>query len=1084
MDAVGTPVHRIVEAAINDESFEDAIASIKGMAKVDLAMLKKKVYDPLHKEAMDVKASGGEVFSEMLVGNNLLSVGGKIDVVFIYPDGSVKIRDIKTSQDKVWSAPGQLSVGYTERSGSSLLSKQQDHKSQLSIYAYIMGMEDQWGSVTRAGIPIRKIEVQPINYTGDKGTNTISDIELEEPVIYDLEIEDVENAVRIVDGFNDYLNSLGNVNVAGITTLSIESFAGLINKPLEAWKSTAEAAKKEIADLRKKHGQTNAPADVKKRINELNATIIDIKERIEGVKGLYNDYKKNIVKLSEILDNYGKIESLDKSQLIELYNRLNPLHFIVRNDTFVTVLKHLKMKIVSDELNADDVLEKDFTKLDVWAKAPSHVPESQPFLRELIKMQLIQAQKAEDSVRLRMRDLDKLDKDVRDAYYADKSFAKKHLRVVKSVGAKYYENLWESKMVNGKLKYTGMFKNPNDPSLNPAEKAYIEYIEQYKKEQHVKERLAGGTGKASEELGGLLMPVQSFEEYTRNGFYKGLARFWGRNNRVEDIKIYAEHPKNPGVKDLYTLKDLLDGVEASSMNPVMKTFWISRYTNKATRLYKKKEHDALPGMKPEQLNAAIYRQGHFIRDGRIALEDITDPYARVMDEGMNLRGNWYYARSRKEPFSLDVHSAMQRFVMDIEFEAAMHDRAYMNDRMSVMDMANIAQVYYQTNKGLPNVANYMNKWFEGRVLGKGAETHLSDYDRVISKTLISWTYFMVMTFNWKLGALNLAAGVINNLTFGDAREYALNQKRWAQDWKKCRAIVKSHKLVEYRAEAEDNSIFGTFSKIGTGFITIGEEIIASTGFISRIPEDVFNNIVVGANGYVDYIDPNGPKLTSELITSLKAKSSSIQGKYGAQDRRNYHNIAGLQMAMQFKTWVPDMFRQWFGSESTDVFGNKHVGIVHAAKIWLNSAFMTATQGKAAAAAYYQKYNSMAEYQKAQRNAIKGILTMLSLYLIYTSMHGEDDEETTMSETIATIMRQFMGMLDPESLTGLLTVPSKATIDKVGSLMGSIIRMDTYKRDSKWGKKDEYVGFDKAIQVTPYKNLWATTFGAYNEDYGN
>lgn len=1094
---VGTPLHAFIETATFTQDFEESYAAAvkEGLTKIDKDVLKKNIFDPIMKEIQEIEQNGGKVWSEMSIGNDSLRGYGKLDRITIFPDSTVRITDYKSSEKSIYDASGEFSSEYTKSVNGSA-SKKEKHDAQLDIYTYLMGMEDS----DRSGIDVQETEIKPILFTlkGD----TITDIKFEKPVIKKVTVQTVNNGAEIVKGFNDMMRDMFNVDMAEVTEMTLEEFAAEYGINYTEKDAEVKELSKQLRSANSSKSMPKAERDqLRKKWKALDALLKKIRSRYKNV---YLTDLEEIKKLLGSEDIGGK----SYTELVEIYNKLVKFQSIAKNTQLGSLIGMIQKAIVAKQINDFNIdnpdakikEEEDLTKKDVLLLAPSQMKTTQPLLRLLVKTQLEASQKAQDNMRESFKELDKIDKKLREEWDANNKdfWTKAKRRFSKMGGHRYYENMWDKDN-------PGFYKSVDDPSLTATEKEYLQFIESYKSRPDIYSRISKAKSTLREANGGILISPNTFEIYSRLGFFQALSNFVKSNQPIESIMMYENNPVT-GVKELVSYRDLISAIDSMKKSNIIDKIraaaLVVAYTRKAKSLLASGYHDKAPGTIAEKIGGMTYRKGTFIKNGKIVEQDVVDYQKRTLDESMELRSRFFYGRGKKSAFSMDIYNSMQQFIIEMEYESALTNKNIdVNGAdMSVMDLANIAQLSYQTKRDMPYANEWLEHWVERVIYGKNPRISLHQNEREWIQLGMGLTHLTVMTFNPWLGMSNLIIGLINNVTFGGFHQYFVNSfQRWGKDFRKCMAILKEHKIVNYKPEVPDGSMLGFFAKASTFFITLGEKIIQNSAFISKIPDNVWNNMQVDSNGDIQYIDPNGSKLTGDEIVKLKIQNSDIQGRYGEDDRRNYHNVAIWQLVMQFKTWLPDAINLIFAGNRQDVYGQKRVGIVPAMNLWLKYAFDSLTKGRAAANANYKEFGSLEQYKKAQRDAIKFILMATTLAFIVKST--DDDEEKrkrrrklresgfydafgkTDTDAIADILKQFTGTINPKTLVGAAGLPAMNTVDKFAELAESMLFATTYKQNSVYGEKGEYKVFDNALKVLPYKNLFITLTGAKNENYG-
>lgn len=1091
---IGTPLHTFLEEITIHGDFEQAYdkAVEKGLTNVDKDMLHKNIFDPMMAEIQQIEKDGGKVLGEMAIGNESLNTYGKVDLTIVLGDGTVRISDYKSSESSVYDSSGNFSAEYT-KSVNGNASKEVKHATQLDIYAYTMGTDD----AGRESIPVSETEIKPIKFTlnGD----TITDIAFEKPILRKVTVKNVSNGAEVINGFNQSLNDLASVDMAQVTAMTEYEFAKEMGVELDKVKGEASTLRATIIAASKNKSMTK---DEKKVLRDKLKSLDWV---LKTVKGKYDKYKKDLDVARKLLGS-DDLTKKSYAELLDLYRSLIALDSIAKNTELGRVLNGLRAAIASKQItdfntaNPEDAVKEgeDLTLLDVLNLAPSQMKATQPILRLMTKMQLEASQRAQDKMRVHLKELEKLDTTLRQEWNKKHTdfWTKAKRFVSKTGGYRYYENLWETKLIKetGKRELTGNYKLLDDPSLSSIEQKYLEFIYNYKSDPNspVGKRIIDAKSTIRHANGGIQIAPSTFEIYHRLGFFKALSHWLKGAYAIDSINLYVTNPAT-GAQELLAYRDLMEAVnkavEAKTISKIKAAALVVQYTSKAKRLLASGKHDAIPGTTALDIGGFTYRRASMIENGEVKEKEIKGYQKRTLDENLELRSRFFYGRGKKSGFSLDVYSAMQQFIMEMEYETAMTEKVTdVNGKdLSVMDMALMAQVTYQTNKDVPNAAKWLEHWVDQKVYGKEAKTMIFDGERKVIQGVMGLTHLSVMTFAPWLGASNLVIGLINNVTFGGFTQYFKNSfNRWGRDFKKCLAVLHEHKIVNYRPEVPDNSFVGAFAKASSAFISIGEKIIQNSAFISRIPDDVWNNMQANADGGIDYIDPAGPQLTGSEINKLKIQNSNIQGRYGEDDKRNYHNVALWQLAMQFKTWLPDTLNLFFGGRIRDVYDQKQVGMTSAMRLWLQWAFDAPTKGMAEANANYQQFNKLSEFKTTQKNALKFILMASGLWLLassddedemvkkarrassggFNSVFGKSEDEASKD-----ILRQFTGLINPRTLVATASLPALNTVGKFADLFESILYAEKYEQNSTFGLKGEYKAPANFLKAMPYKNLW-------------
>lgn len=223
---------------------------------------------------------------------------------------------------------------------------------------------------------------------------------------------------------------------------------------------------------------------------------------------------------------------------------------------------------------------------------------------------------------------------------------------------------------------------------------------------------------------------------------------------------------------------------------------------------------------------------------------------------------------------------------------------------------------------------------------------------------------------------------------------------------------KAHKiLMKYNVVATDYDEVPTlragsmFTYAAMGMTKLAEYTIQGSMFLGQMPNSMWNDF--DSEGNYKGNDPD----INQKIEEMKTYVSNIHGKYSAKDRRNFEMWEFGKFVGQFKTWIPDWWKERFGDEYIDQYGKRHKGtwidvlngsILELRKDIMKPEFWTSDK---------------LEYVNARKN-LKGMLALATLYML--SAAGSDDEDKRKK---ADFLSQAIGNLtfifDPEQSKYLL-----------------------------------------------------------------
>ena len=196
-----------------------------------------------------------------------------------------------------------------------------------------------------------------------------------------------------------------------------------------------------------------------------------------------------------------------------------------------------------------------------------------------------------------------------------------------------------------------------------------------------------------------------------------------------------------------------------------------------------------------------------------------------------------------------------------------------------------------------------------------------------------------------------------------------------------------------------------FTTAAMGMTKLAEYMIQGSLFMGQMPDSMWKDFDKDGN-YIGS-DPN----INEKIEEMKTKVSDIHGKYSAKDRRNFEMYEFGKFIGQFKTWIPDWWKERFGEEYIDQYGKRHKGT------WRD--FMSYAIGDLRKDIMKPEFwtSDKLEYVNARKN-LKGMLVLATLYALSAS-NNDDEKRRRKADFLSQAIGNLTFVFDPEQSKYLL-----------------------------------------------------------------
>jgi hypothetical protein len=745
---------------------------------------------------------------------------------------------------------------------------------------------------------------------------------------------------------------------------------------------------------------------------DLKAIRQNIKKEEKRDAAKWFAYKEDVDMLSSIMSE-GRLEDMPTDKLIEAYNlmtanfqdaakdaKLDQLKKQIAYRMFVERKEELKdyKKFVEEQANKKDIAAK-----DVLMKTLSHMTENQPELQKFSKMfddSYFDMQS--DRYDLKTQ-LEKLGKDVvreknkqigitgklLDTFSSDST---KYFDFVEHPDGRYYtlEEAAEKNFTSAQTKFLKFMLNLNDLRNKQLEDMGIDEVNNdvLKVDKGVREAF---------KTEGIL---QAFSSYIGNGFnvrnvrinYNGVPTAYGdiEQDLIKKSKTLADKTKALGQMAYYQLqarRQLKKGVNVDE--------------------------------KENPLEIKETGEYNLSTDGR-------------------LKSKFNKPRDKSRGYSKDFYKAAHTFIDD--YTHVKHMSALLP---YIQSIEHINKVGYKEHGVKNNVAEWVKQWTDLHIFKKNKQGALGPELDVAFKYLRKLTSLMVMAFNVPAAAWNAAMGTYNNIRQESLKEQLKGSGRLLKDGvlnKKAVDILKKYQVVSLDYDSNPKLYAGRlFDMLAHGLTRAGEYYIQGSIFLGYLTDEEYNSFEYkDVNGVKELVVKDGvdEKALKDKLISYKNRVSDIQGKYSDKDRRNYMAGEFGKLVGQFRTWLPDAFKQRFGEEYIDRDGVVHKGSYRA---FIGQGFADLK-----ADIREKGIKGLTENKEAMAN-LKGLM-VVAAFMSLRLGGSDDDKRRKKGDLIDQALGNLLYAFDIDQLKFMVKNPiaAQATVSKFVNVMEDAMKLDVDK----------------------------------------
>lgn len=782
----------------------------------------------------------------------------------------------------------------------------------------------------------------------------------------------------------------------------------------------------EIVALEAKLKTKLTPEEKKEFQRKLDSAQVTIDKFEKAFKKYSYDYNK----LNKIKENNGDLSSKSIEELTEIYNLIAEYDPNADSSFFNEVKYRIAHQLAEQQV---EFLEKkgvnpraskfeDLSSKDVLMKSLGHMSEAFPEVQQLSKQYDAQNSKMSAERQEKLDKLNELAKVV--AKEEASSLGLKFKDFLVGKGDQFFK--WMD-AGDGKFITTAQAK-----ALSPAKGAYMEYLRSILDEyKDMQENTAAGY----DENAALRVDKGFIESFKTSGIVAAIQKWAGTGETLRKVKIkFTDASGNTSVKSLGEIEKILQQEGEKGL--------ISKSTATTKSVYY--------NLKAKKaVNKGIDDAGNVIDKGMYSLK------------GGKLINKFGAKRADDFDYSTNFHAAAVQYINDMTWSK------YMQPLIPVVEsIEHFNNVTGLDRNKKDNLVKWIKKW---KAMHLYQETQTSPFPALdlVMKNLRHLTSMAMLAFNVPAAKMNLAIGEYNTWRELGTEYWYKGHKRLLASTKggkkkfstKATNIIKKYNVVSTDYDEKPNVSAGKiFDQLAQGMTRLTEYTIQGSMFLGQMTTQEWNDFDSQGN----YTGSN-PDIQAKL-ESYKKKVSDVHGKYSAKDRRNFELYEFGKFVGQFKTWVPDWWKERFGSRYFDENGKEHYGnwraiqyngIKQLHKDILTKEFWTSNDIK----------------HKAMRTNLKSAMTFALLLSIRLS--GDDDRK---KKKAGDFLSQALGNLtfvfDPQQAQFVLKNPvaGMGTALKFVDALNSAVKAETYKSKGKFGDKGDLTAPGKFARITPYNKI--------------
>lgn len=818
------------------------------------------------------------------------------------------------------------------------------------------------------------------------------------------------------------LEEMSAKDLSNKLTMSVESYRENVLK------RSLEQIRKDIHFIDEALTDDKYSAEDKK---ELKAIRENIKKEEKRDAAKWFAYKEDVEMLSSIMSE-TRLEDMTDDKLIEAYNLMVSGDF--QDKAKEDKLDQLKIQIAyrmfqerKGELKQYDKFveeianKKDLSVKDIQMKNLGHMTENQPELQKLSKMY--------------------------DDTYFDMQSERNHLKTqLEAIGKDVIKeknkqigitNKAKEFVMSGAVKYFDFVEKPSGGyyTLEEAKKkgfttAQTKFLKFMHDLNDLRNKQLGDM--SIDEVNNDVLKVDKGvrESFQDEGILQAFSAWLGNGHNLQNVRVmYDGKPTNYGDIE----KDLINKGKKGDVNKLKLVLEMANFQLKARKQLKTGTNIDEKDNPLKLLGGSEY---NLSTDGR-------------------LKSKFNKPRDKDRAYSKDFYKAAHNFIDDYT-----HVKAFQPLLPYIQSIEHLNGVGFGEHGEKKNVAEWVKQWTDLHIFKKEKVGALGPELDSFFKLLRRLTSLSVMAFNIPAGLWNIGIGIYNTIRQESIKEQRVGIQRLLKDGvlnKKATDIIKKYQAVSFDLDSNPKLHAGKlFDLLAHGLTRFGEYFIQGSIFLGKLTEEEYNSFeykeVDGINELVvkDGVDKN--ELKKKFI-GYKNQISDTQGKYNQKDLRNYTAGEFGKLAGQFKTYLPDIFKQRFGEEYIDSNGVVRKGSYRS---FIGQGFRDLR-----ADIKDKGIKGFTENKDAMSN-LKGLMVVAAFMAI--RLGGDDDKKKRkQGDFIDQALGNLLNVFDIDQLKFMVKNPitAQSTVIRFVNVMEDALNLDAEK-----GIKDikKVVPYGKSLDI--------------------
>jgi hypothetical protein len=230
----------------------------------------------------------------------------------------------------------------------------------------------------------------------------------------------------------------------------------------------------------------------------------------------------------------------------------------------------------------------------------------------------------------------------------------------------------------------------------------------------------------------------------------------------------------------------------------------------------------------------------------------------------------------------------------------------------------------------------------------------------------------------------------------------------------------------------------------------GEKQIQGSMFLGQLTDTEWDSFEY-KDGKLQLKPGANEKDIKKKFIQYQKRVTDIQGKYGEKERRAYMMFEYGKALGQFKTFIPDWWKERFGDRYIDSYNTEHVGSWRT----FNTQSFADLRKQLLSGDYWKT--------KEAKSNIKGLLILAGLFA-WKYSDDDDEEKRRKAGILENTIGQMMFIFDPHQLKYTVTAPEapKATLGKMIDVMDDL--MVKHDGDKAWQDTKQIIPYNKLAKI--------------------